>query len=314
MPLFEPGSTLLAPMVGITNRAFRTLVAELGEPDFLFTEMASAEAFVARAQYEEDYTDPRPLNSKTSIQFFARSEDALSKACELVARRLAQARPAGIDINFGCSAPHIRRSGGGSAWSADPLGAARLVGAARSAWPGLLSAKVRMGGDDDYARIHAFCQALASKGLDFLTFHPRTDDQKFRRKARHDLSQRLSLDLGIPLVANGDIKSPIHSLMIGRQAIRSPWIFVREPLPPQGFDRLAIGIRFLELVDTLLPLPWKKESCRRFFSYYCDELTFAHHIKYRLVNAPDIPTMEKELSRYFNEVPHDRTAFPKAEK
>ena len=106
----------------------------------------------------------------------------------------------------------------------------------------------------------------------------------------------------------------IHSLMIGRHAIRSPWIFVREPLPPQGFDRLAIGIRFLELVDTLLPLPWKKESCRRFFSYYCDELTFAHHIKYRLVNAPDIPTMEKELSRYFNEVPHDRTAFPKAEK
>jgi tRNA-dihydrouridine synthase len=309
-------------MVGITNRAFRTLVAELGEPDFLFTEMASAEAFVARAQYEEDYTDPRPLNSKTSIQFFARSEDVLQKACELVAIRPAQTRPAGIDLNFGCSAPHIRRAGGGSAWSDDPQGAARLVGAARSAWPGLLSAKVRMGGDDDYGRILAFCQALAAQGLDFLVFHPRTDDQKFRRKARHDLSQRLAIDLQIPLVANGDIKDahrfsqdfpPIHSLMIGRQAIRSPWIFAREPLPPQGFDRLAIGLRLIELADALLPLPWKKESCRRFFSYYCDELTFAHHIKYRLINAPDLPAMEKELERYFQEVPQDRTVFLKAE-
>lgn len=330
MPMFKPRSLLLAPMVGITNRAFRTLVAELGEPGHFFTEMASAEAFAARAQYEEDYTDPRPLPGKTSIQFFARSEDSLQKACSMVAARTPETRPVGIDINFGCSAPHIRRMGGGSAWSADPEGSARLVRAARAAWPGLLSAKLRMGADDDYGRMRDYCQGLVAEGLDFLTFHPRTDGQKLRRGARHSFTQSLAQDLRTPLVANGDITDPqkfftqgaapavdmssIHSLMIGRQAVRAPWIFALcnqdgmsgKDGTAREFDRLAIGVRYLELVDALLPAPWKKESCRRFFTYYCEDLVFSHHIKYRLINAQDLAAMEMELEGYFREVPQDR--------
>ncbi|HEY9054846.1 MAG TPA: tRNA-dihydrouridine synthase, partial [Rectinemataceae bacterium] len=133
---FPPGSILLAPMVGITNRAFRTLVDELGPPDWAFTEMASAEAFLANAANEETYTDPSPHPEACSVQFFARSAPALAEACSRLASRPQEKRPAGIDINFGCSAPHIRRMGGGSAWSSDKEGASALVAAARAAWPG----------------------------------------------------------------------------------------------------------------------------------------------------------------------------------
>lgn len=384
---FPEKALILAPMVGLTNRAFRTLVAELGAPDYAFTEMASAEAFVAHAQYEAVYTDPQPSPRACSVQFYARSAAALAAACAEILKRDETLRPAGIDINFGCAAPHIRRSGGGAAWSSDPAGAAEMVAAARAAWPGTLSAKLRMGSDEDYDRLLFFCQSIAGAGLDFLSFHPRRDTQKFRHKARHDLSARLARDLSIPLVANGDIEDAgdvralldeggAYAVMIGREAARRPWIFRRlrdelrgrpraaplsaaalkapapaagaapvslpSPVPraapalraaapalsvapapgaapllhvapepgreplPEALDRLTVGLRFLDLVETMLPEAWRLETSRRFFSYFCEPLFFAHHIKFRLLNSPSPAAMREALAEYFGQVPGDR--------
>ncbi|HWR10192.1 MAG TPA: tRNA-dihydrouridine synthase family protein [Rectinemataceae bacterium] len=345
---FAKNALLLAPMVGITNRAFRTLLDELGAPDYAFTEMASAEAFTSHAQYEAFYTDARPSSGATSVQFYARSATAMAVACKEILSRAALEAPAGIDINFGCSAPHIRKSGGGSAWSSNPAGAAELVAAARSAWPGALSAKIRMGPDDDYDRFLSFCSGIADAGLDFLSVHPRTDRQKFKRQPRHEITLRLARDLSIPVVANGDIadsgkvlallgEKGAYAVMIGREAVRRPWIFrdlraelsdaralpSASPMPNAGgaadrlaadrlavdrlaVDRLAIGRRFLELAAALLPEVWQLETCRRFFSYYAETMSFAHHIKYRLMNSPSLERMGGVLTEYFEQVPGDR--------
>jgi tRNA-dihydrouridine synthase B len=323
---FRKGAILLAPMVGITNRAFRTLVSELGAPDYAFTEMASAEAFASRAQFEEYYTDARPSPEASSLQFFARGPEALARACALVAARPAETRPAGIDLNFGCSAPHIRRAGGGSAWSGDREGAVDLVDAARASWDGALSAKLRMGPDEDYDRLLGFCSAIAAAGLDFLTIHPRTDGQKFRGKARSEIAARLAADLPLPVVASGDIVgfaearslldgSGLAAVMIGREAVRRPWIFalLRSQLdglpPPEPFDRLEIVRRFLFLVESLLPLPWRRETARRFFGYFCTGMSFSHHISCSLINAPDFTAALSILETYFDQVPQDRFAL-----
>jgi tRNA-dihydrouridine synthase len=315
-------SLILAPMVGISNRAFRTLIQEIGPADYCFTEMASAEAFISGAQYEDCYTDPLPCPEATSIQFSARSPEALGKACSMVAARPAGSRPAGIDINFGCSAPHIRRAGGGSAWSDKPEGAADLVAAARASWPGTLSAKIRMGSDADPVRLRSFCETIAAGGLDFITLHPRMNNQKLRRKPDYDSIGGIAKDLPLPLVGNGDIHDPAslaevldgqkaYAAMIGREAVRRPWIFrlLRSTAPGQDngtVDRLEIALRFLELDEALLPAPWRLESARRFLSYYCDTLSFAHHIKYKAMNSPDIESMRSTLRDYFEQVPADR--------
>ncbi len=314
-------------MVGITNRAFRTLLDELGGPDYAFTEMASAEAYISNAPFEADYTDPRPNPALTSVQFYARSAKTLAEACLRLKDRPAEVLPAGVDINFGCAAPHIRKSGGGSAWSSDPLKAAELVAAARASWPGTLSAKVRMGPDKDYPRLLAFCQALAAEGLDFLSLHPRTDDQKFRLSPRHEFSLRIARDISCPLVANGDIASSsqvaallgtqkanaegpgVYAVMIGREAVRKPWIFsvLRAPLSREKrIDRLELGLRFLALAELYLPRAWQLESARRFFSYYCEQFSFAHHIKFSIINSPNLSVMNQELHSYFSQVPNDR--------
>jgi tRNA-dihydrouridine synthase len=320
---FSRGALLLAPMVGITNRAFRTLLTELGSPDYAFTEMASAEAFVANAQFEEYYTDPRPLAQATSIQFFARSATVIGKACAKIASRSAETRPGGIDINFGCSAPHIRKAGGGSAWNLNPQGAAELVFQARQEWDGALSAKIRTGPSDDYEKLLAFASCLVESGLDFISFHPRMDGQKFRRKPRYDLLGRLAGNCRIPIVANGDIKDSkgilelmhthgAYATMIGREAIRQPWIFAQiraemnESIPRAPVDRHAIALRYIDLVEKMLPPPWHLESCRRFFTYYCETFSFAHHLQYRLIHAISLDAMRQELFEYFLQVPADR--------
>lgn len=331
---FSKGSLLLAPMVGITNRAFRTLLGELGGPDYAFTEMASAEAYVSRAPFESVYTDSKPRPERTSVQFYARSAGSLANACARLRNNSPEELPAGVDINFGCSAPHIRGKGGGSAWSSDPAPAAELVAAARATWPGILSAKVRMGPDDDYHRLRGFCEGIAGEGLDFLCIHPRRDDQKFRGKARHEISLRLAQDISIPLVANGDIVSPgqlsmlmgtrtgpggsksVYAAMIGREAVRRPWIFAllrasASALTPasstdRSIDRLEVGLRFLALAKLYLPEAWRLESARRFFSYYCEQFSFAHHIKYKTMNSPSLDIMAENFRSYFEQVPQDR--------
>lgn len=327
---FSHGSLLLAPMVGITNRAFRSLIAEIGAPDYFFTEMASAEAFCARAQFEEVFTDPLPDPKKTSIQFYARSPESLAQACRRIFERTEATKPTGIDINLACSAPHIRRQGGGSAWSSDAQMAAELVSAARENWAGVLSAKIRTGPDENYERLHRFAEMLACAGLDFLTLHPRTDSQKFKGSPNWDFIGRLSRDLSIPVIGNGDIKNSSslqkaclmhnpYAVMIGRQAVREPWIFaalrnqkdVDFSSSQQSFDRLVIACRLIDLVQELLPDKWQLETLRRFFGYFTEGFSFAHHANVLLSNS-DHPIQSKEiLERYFEQVPQDRYVFLK---
>ncbi len=341
---FKTGAALLAPMVGITNRAFRTLVDELGAPDWYWTEMASAEALVAEARYEESYTDAGPCPQKTSIQLFARSSEAVAQACRLLAERAPNERPAGVDLNFGCSAPNIRRMGAGSALSTDPDKAAAFVKAARTAWPWTLSAKLRMGEMGDYDELLAFCMRLCDAGVDFLTIHPRLDSQKFRRKPHWDIIGALSRDLPVPVVGNGDITSPglfksileeehPYALMIGREAVRRPWIFTllpgrseqseRPEQPEQSersepskatsdvdIDLRAVGLRFIELASQYLPTAFQLESARRFFSYFCDNMSFAQYLKVKLNRANTLTEMAQDFSSYFDEVPTDLIVRP----
>ncbi|MEN6499200.1 MAG: tRNA-dihydrouridine synthase family protein [Rectinema sp.] len=325
MIFFPRGSLLLAPMVGITNRAFRTLVQELGGADWYTTEMASAEAFLAGGRNEAVYLDPAPCPSHTSVQFTARTPESLAAACRALSKIADVQRPAGIDINMGCSAPHIKGSGRGAALLDTTARAREMVAAARENWTGILSAKIRLSSVQGEDGTIALAKSLAKAGLDFLVVHARFDTQKFRRKADHGFALLLAQELSIPVIANGDISTAeecrsllasgkIHSLMIGRAAVREPWLFKRlhaalagrSTCPPETYDLLAIGLRYIELVEMMLPSEWQKETCRRVFWYYADNVSFAHHLRFSLINASTLDAMRACLTRYFDEVPQDR--------
>lgn len=321
---FPPGAMVLAPMVAITNRAFRTLLHELGGPDWYCTEMASAEAFLSGGRHESIYLDPSPVPERTSVQFTARSPEALAQACERLAALPPENRAAGVDINMGCAAPHIRGEGRGSALLDDPERAIAMVRAARSSWPGLLSCKLRIGarlGEEGTIRL---ARSLADAGLDFITLHARFSTQKFRGSSDHAVCWRLAEAVDIPVIANGDITSledanrvlglqpdhslqngvRIHGVMIGRAAARKPWIFARPPMT--DIDLLAIALRYTELAEHLLPIEWQLSSCRRIFHYYAENLSFAHHVRTSINRARTMQELRLFLMQYFREVPQDR--------
>ena len=318
-PSLPPDALVLAPMVELSHRALRELILGFGGLDLAYTEMASAGAFVADSPYDRWFLDAEPEPARTVLQFYTTGPERLVEALE----RAADRPVFGADINFGCAAPQIKRAGGGAAWMREPEKAKELVGAARPAWPLSLSAKLRIGPEEDFGALLDFASGLAEAGLDFLTLHPRLENEKFRRKSRWDYVGRLAAALPIPVLGNGDIRSfsgwmrrkeeaGPAGVMIGREAARRPWIFAllrgkaADPAFELKVDLGETAFRFLDLVEKRLPPDFHLSRARRFFFYYTDNFTWAHHLKVKLQNAPDLSAMRGILADYLAEQPGDR--------
>jgi tRNA-dihydrouridine synthase len=326
---FPAGSLFLAPMVALSHRALRELLLEFGGLDFAYTEMASAGAAVSGSPYEDCYLDSGPDPSKVVYQLYTAKSERLPEALAMLKDRQGQTGQVfgppvfGADINFGCAAPHITRSGGGAAWMRDPEKAFALVREARSAWDKHLSAKIRLGQEDDYDALADFVRGLAEAGIEYVAVHPRLEGQKFRRQGRWDYVARLVQEMPIPIVGNGDIRSwsdyrkrrdeaQPAGIMIGREAARRPWIFAllrgkeRNPAFSMEIDLRATALRMLDLIEERLIEEFRLTRAQRFFFYYADNFSYAHYIKWKLVNASDLDSMRRELDAYFKEVPTDR--------
>jgi tRNA-dihydrouridine synthase len=100
--------------------------------------------------------------------------------------------------------------------------------------------------------------------------------------------------------------------MIGREAVRRPWIFslLRGKEADPAFELSVqvedVGLGMIESIRALLPRSFHVSRARRFFFYYCDNLSFGHHIRYAIQNCDDLDGMVRLFSAYFSEVPSDR--------
>ncbi len=161
-----------------------------------------------------------------------------------------------LDLNLACDARTARTCAAGSALF-DHLPALRaVVSAARRHWPGLLTAKIRLGheGADWRARFVERLHLLAAEGVDAVVLHPRFFEEKFKRRARLELLPWVASLTRLPLIANGDITGPdfvrAHAphlqaaagIMLGRMALVRPWIFATWDAPAE-VDRAAVWNR-----------------------------------------------------------------------
>jgi tRNA-dihydrouridine synthase B len=339
MPAKLPRDALiLAPMVALSHRALRELCLEFGGLDLAYTEMASAGAAVSGAAYEDCWFDSGPSPEKVVYQLYTVKSERLVEALTLLRDKGSPAAAGdratagdsagggavfGADINFGCAAPQITRAGGGAAWMREPDKAFELVRAARTVWNESLSAKIRLGAEEDYDKLAAFVRGVAEAGVDYVALHPRIEGQKFRRQGRWDFVARLAAEMPVPVVGNGDVRgwadyrrrrdeTSCAGIMIGREAVRRPWIFalLRGKEEASDFslevDLRAVAFRMLELIESRLIEEFRLTRAQRFFFYFADNFSYAHYIKWKLVNAPDLDAMRRELDAYFEEMPGDR--------
>lgn len=321
-----PGKPLLclAPMATLSHRALRELVAGFGGCGLYWTEMVSAAAFVSGAPFERYYADALPDPSKVVFQVVGSDPERI----ERTARLLAERGGAGIDLNMGCAAPEIVRQGAGVAWMRDAAAAARLVARLRAALPGMrLSCKIRAGhgGDALAERLLGFCRALVGAGADSIAVHPRLAEEKFKRPPMMELAGMLARELPVPVVANGDIAGAADArvaleagcagAMIGRAALRKPWIFAEiasalgaaAPAQARPVDLLEVSSRFLDLLARHQPPEFHLSRARRFFFYFTENLRFGHGPRHAIQNAPSLAAIERILADYFIQSPEERT-------
>ena len=307
---------LLAPMAEISHRALREVIERFGGCDEYFTEMISAAALLGGGPFERWYIDGGPCPEKVVYQLVGNDIDQITRAAALLDRRESR----GIDLNMGCCAPIIRKAGAGITWMASIDRAGELVKSVRKAVKSRLSVKIRTGFTDDFVYLTNFCQRLAAEGAELIILHPRTATEKLKRLARWDYVGALRQELPIPVAGNGDIASaegliaraegPCDAVMVGRAAVRHPWIFAESQKVPGTFwapcsppPIQETGMMFLELLARWQPPEFHISRARRFFSYFCDNLTWWNYLKNQLNREQTLSGMEQAWQRYFRENP-----------
>ncbi|MBX3735510.1 MAG: tRNA-dihydrouridine synthase family protein [Candidatus Didemnitutus sp.] len=232
-PPIAPGQplTALAPMQDVTDLPFMRVMAHYGAPDYFFTEF-----FRVHAQSRPEKHIVRSIvENKTGRPVFAQLIGEEISHMVRTVRELLKLPVAGIDLNMGCPAPKIYKKNVGGGLLRDPAKIDELLGALRASVPGLFTVKMRIGFDstDNYRRI---LDLIAKHRVDLLSVHGRTVKEGYRSDVHYDFIAEAARTVPCPVLANGNVTSAARAatviaethaagLMIGRHAIRNPWIF-----------------------------------------------------------------------------------------
>ena len=228
-----PGAplTALAPMQDVTDLAFMRVVAHYGAPDYFFTEF-----FRVHAQSRPEKHILRSIDENaTGRPVFAQLIGEDTGHLVRTVAELLRHNVAGIDLNLGCPAPKVYKKNVGGGLLRDPGRVGEILAALRAAVPGLFTVKMRIGFDDT-SHFDRLLALVAEHRVDLLTVHGRTVKEMYRGGVHYDFIARAAARVPCPVLANGNILSSGRAVavlaqtgaagvMIGRHAIRNPWIF-----------------------------------------------------------------------------------------
>ena len=225
------GNTVLAPMAGVTDWAFRCVCAELGAA-VTVTEMVSSRALVYRDKKSLSLLR-RTVGGICGVQIFGSDPTIMAEGAQLA---LEHSGADFLDINMGCPMPKIVGNGDGCALMRDPELAARIVEAVCRAVPVPVTVKMRKGWDKGSCNAAELAVCLEQAGAAAIAVHGRTKTMLYSGTADWDCITQVRHAVRIPVVANGDIVTPEDAVrcrartgaelfMLGRTAFGDPWVF-----------------------------------------------------------------------------------------
>lgn len=257
------GRMVLAPMAGVTDRAFRQICREQGAA-LTVTEMVSAKALTYGDKKTPGLLALGVDEHPAAAQIFGHEPETMAEGAK-IAREISGCDI--IDINMGCPAPKIAGNGDGSALMRDPALAARVIEAVANAVDVPVTVKFRKGWDEKSVNCVEFARMAEQAGAAAIAVHGRTRAQQYSGNADWDAIAAVKQAVSIPVIANGDVAVPedavrilrhtgADAVMVGRGALGDPWIFARAntlletgvcpPLPPFA-ERIDTAVRQIEL-------------------------------------------------------------------
>ncbi len=272
----------LAPMLDVTDSAFREIVAKYGKPDVLFTEFVSCDGICSEGKEKLmhllHYTEKqRPIIA----QLFGSNPENFEKTAKLVADLGFD----GIDINMGCPQKNILKQGAGAKLITTPDLAREIIRATKRGAGSLpVSVKTRIGYKEN--EIEEWLPVLIEEKPVAITIHGRTQKQMSKTPADWDIIKKgveMAKGTGILILGNGDVKSVeegigraketgVDGIMIGRGIFGNPWLFNKKVgvAPLQVGERLGVLVEHIELFEKLYAKVGDKEGGWKFESSRAD--------------------------------------------
>lgn len=244
-PVLIENEVIIAPMAGITNPAFRSMLLRF-KPGLLYTEMVSDKAIVFRNKRTLEMCDIQADEHPISLQLFGHDIDSMVKAAQTMDQ---ETKCDIIDINMGCPVNKVTKTGAGSALLRDPEYAYTLVQAIVQAVEKPVTVKIRMGYDNQHITAVDMAKAVERAGAKALAIHGRTRPQMYSGEVNLEIIKQVREAIQIPLIANGNVNSverflamkqetKADAVMIGRAILSNPWLIesCRKAMNPSQTD------------------------------------------------------------------------------
>ena len=225
-------NVILAPMAGISNSAYRTIIKEMGA-GLIVAEMVSDKAIMYGSKKTIDMLYMTEFERPISQQIFGSDKESFVIAAKYIEENM---HPDIIDINMGCPVPKVAIGAqAGSSLLKNPDKVYEIVKAVVESVNVPVTVKIRSGWDENSINAVEIAKVIESAGASAITVHPRTRSQGYSGKANWNIIKQVKMSVNIPVIGNGDITSPYDAkrmidetgcdaIMIGRGVLGNPWL------------------------------------------------------------------------------------------
>lgn len=309
---------LMAPMAGITDRAFRELVTDMGAA-LTYAEMVSAKALHFKNEKTGKMLRLAPNEEHIGVQLFGDEPEIMAEIAESFND---DPNVLLIDINMGCPAPKIVKNGEGSALMLDPEKAERIVRAVSEKSRKPVTCKFRRGYKMDDETAPEFAKRMEAAGAKLVTVHGRFRDQFYSGVSDRKVIEKVKKAVKIPVIGNGDIftgqdavrmleETGCDGIMIARGALGNPWIFeeVTAALKGEKYERPGNRERIRTAISHLShAVEYEGEhiavpEMRKHLAYYLKGMPGASNIKNKINSCTEYEKVKEILTEYMNEMP-----------